>query len=370
MDQPELERRLDQIVEDEVRASFKDVELPPMLQAILRQDRQSDPTLPEISRLRFYKLNARKKRLIQDAVMGRYHADLKNDAILSMAQLREINLKRGEWSVEQEQRMQDLTDETNRLSQELYHDGLNKDKLLGGRLNELCAAFRAMVEGDLDGTPRVPEDRREFANSVFTRWLQWDPARQAEFDLAYAADQGRTVYAPDSDLQLLIDTVPGVDAYDTLSEIQELRDQLQAFVELYTKREELRALQTRHAKIFAESVEQRRDTTEEMARLFYCAAYQDAKGQWVPLGKTHEDVWNLPDEVIDWLLVEVYLFLNGIPDTARDYLEAMGFIAAPRRSGSPAASDGSPAEPTSSADSRPPAATPSGSSSATAAATT
>ncbi len=348
MDQPELERRLDQIVEDEVRASFKDVDLPAELQAILRKDREADPSLPLITRLRLYKLNARKKRLVQDALMDRYHADLKNEAILSTAQLRELNIKRGEWSVEQERKMSDLSDETNRLSQELYHDGLNKDKLLSGRLTELCVDYRLKVEGDLDNTPRVPEAQRQGVLQAFNRWLEWEMARQAEFDAAFAADQGREVYSPDADLQFLLDAVPGVDAYDVLVEIQDLRDKLQGFVELLEKRSQLRELQVRHAKIFAESVEQRRDTTEEMARVFYCCAW-DSKGQWVPLGKTHEDVWNLPDEVIEWLLVEVYLFLNGIPDAAREYLEAMGFIAAPRRSGSATASAGSPAEPTSNA---------------------
>jgi len=48
------------------------------------------------------------------------------------------------------------------------------------------------------------------------------------------------------------------------------------------------------------------------------------------------------DKILNWLIVETYFFLNGLPDTARAYLETMGFIAAPLPSGSDGASDASP----------------------------
>jgi hypothetical protein len=41
-------------------------------------------------------------------------------------------------------------------------------------------------------------------------------------------------------------------------------------------------------------------------------------------------LWEFPDEVIQWLLIESYFFHNAIPDEARPYLEAYGFLQAGR----------------------------------------
>jgi hypothetical protein len=341
MDQ-QTEKRLDQIVEDEVRAAYKDLELPDAWYAILKKDREVEPGLPLFKHVRLYKLTGKRRRLVQDAVMQRYHADLKNEHILSAAQLREINIKRGEWSVPEERRLEELNELVGQESRELYLDGLDPRAAWAGPLTEACGKYRSMIAEDVDGQPRCKAEHRDEAHERFHRWLEWSKERQAEFDRDYAKAQGRESYSPDNDLQWLLDHVGGIEAYEVLDQVQELRDKLVRFVGLLEKRHELDELRVKHAKIFAESVETRRDTTEEMAKVLYCGAYKNEQGQYVPFAAKLEDMWSYPDEILNWLIVETYFFLNALPDSARAYLETMGFIAAPRPNGSAGASDASP----------------------------
>ena len=109
------------------------------------------------------------------------------------------------------------------------------------------------------------------------------------------------------------------------------------------------------SRIFTDTVESRRDNTEEMARLYVTCERCDANRKPAgPLFPEFDGLWDLPDEAIQWLLIESYFFHNAVPDEARPYLETFGFLREGRKeSGESAPSEPSPDPQTSSSDSAP-----------------
>lgn len=150
----------------------------------------------------------------------------------------------------------------------------------------------------------------------------------------------------------------------TVQDIDDVRDKIRRYVEVLEIRRELMELQAKQARMYGESVESRREITEEFARVYFCTEILDEQGMpQGPLAKTLEGISDFPEEVIHWLQVEVYFFLNGVPEEAREYLSQWGFIPAlPRPTTSPAQPDVSPAEPSAKPDGLPAATTPSPSS--------
>ena len=348
-----IQQRLDQLVEDEVRAGLREVSLPDEYYAILKADRAWDPQIPLFRRIRFRKLTPKIRRQINEAVIKRYHADLKNPDLLSMEQIRKLNIERGEWSAELENKLRDLQEETGRLSRDLYLDGMDQEQQHLVRLGELTEEFQKHLTGIED------VELRNRALRIFQRWLEYTPEVQDAYTTAYAAEQELEAYSFDRDLARLYDVSLPTEAFETLQQIQDERDHLERYVTLLKKRKDLLDLQVKQAKMFTESVEQRRDTCEEMARLFFCTqVMHDGKDQFAPIMTTLDDLWLLPDEIIQWLLIEIYFFLNGIPDEARPYLQSMGFLLAPRSSGAQPASGEQPEEPSSNPASLPVTATP------------
>lgn len=349
-----IQNQIDQIVEDEVRRGFKVLDVPKELQAIMTADRELDSALPVITQVRFTKLTPRKRRLINEAVVKRYHTDLQNKELLSMEQLRRLNTERGEWSDAQDRRIEELQEETGRMARDILAHGHNEDELLR-RLVELSEQYEALVvDATLGDSPKLTEQQAEQCRERFHRWYLFDPTEQAAWDQKYAVLQGKEHYSPDDDYQFLTTTVPNTAVLDVLSEAEELRDVLNKLKEMLRKRRELSELQLKQARMYTNCVEQRRDQTEEYARVFYTTERLEG-GKPFPVVKTLDDLWSLPEEVVAWLLTESYFFLNGIPDSVRPYLEQLGFLAAPRQdtseTGLEQPSDESPAEPASKPDS-------------------
>jgi len=344
-----MQRRMDSIVEDEVRRGFRIKELPENIVESLEAAHAADPTVTAFRKVRFTKLTPRKRRLINEAVVKRYHLDLKNPDILSNDQLRRLNVERGEWSADLERQLEALQNETNQAMRELYLDGFDRRDEWTKVLLEASDRVRVEIAESREGEHRrlLSDPEKTEALDRFTRWMDWSPDVQAEFDTKYATSQGRETYSPDNDQQWLLDRTPSLAFVDALNEIDDHRDKLRRYMDLLGKRRELLELQVKQTKMFAESVEARRDTAEEMARMYYCTeiATETDTGAG-PIAKTVDGAWDLPDDVIQWLLVEVYFFLNGIPDEAREFLAQWGFIGAPRSSGSQPASAESPVEPT------------------------
>jgi hypothetical protein len=221
-------------------------------------------------------------------------------------------------------------------------------------LLEAASAFRKKVE-DL-----VPKAEQEAVIDRFNRWLEYSPDRKGFYTEQYAASQSKEAYSPDYDLHKLMQQVSDIEAAESLNTIDELRDKLTRYVKLQKDRLRLAEMQLKHAKIFADSVEQRRDNAEEMARLYFTTEVVDEADKPVaPLVPEFDQLWDFPEPVIQWFLVEAYFFLNGIPDEAREYLQTFGFLAADAgketisANGESEQSAESPAPPTSKLDSSP-----------------
>lgn len=360
-----MEKRFDDITEDDVRKGFRLKTLPEAVYNVLVEVREAEPTIPDIRRVRFTKLTPKKRRLANEEVIKRYHADLQKKDLLSTEQLKKLNIERGEWSVEKDKRIQYLTDETNRLMKQLHMEGVDKRDQWGPEIivhAEQCREYLASVkEGeDPSGLPELRER--------FERWLEFSADQQNYYDAMYAESQGRDTYSAEADWRFMTDNTPHIGVVDCLNAIEELKLKLRRYVECLTLRGELMELQLKQGKMLAESVEQRRDTCDELARLFFCTERVDEKGMpQGPVTATFEQMWELPDEVINWLLIQIYFFFQGTPDVeeATEFLETWGFIVAPPKTTSDEpkpVSDGSRAEPSSNIDSLPLGETPAGSS--------
>lgn len=314
------EKRLDAVNEDEVRRGYRLKTLPAALHQPMR-----DEQLPVIERVRFTRLNPARRRKIAEIVQRRYHQDLRNPDILSHEQLMKLVTERGEWNEQMTKDMKELQETVNRRMGILYfaQDSDNSVRDLWQKADE----FRALV------AEKVPAEHQRVLLDTFNRWVDYTPDAKEYYDQHHAPAQNRETYSLDLDLQRLYNLLPGHTARTLLDTIEGLRDRVQDLLLLQRDRLRLLELQTKYAKIFSDSAEQRRDNAEEMARMYFCTEKVDEAG--APQGAltaTFEDLYNFPEDVIQWLLLESYFFQNGIPDEAREYLETLGFLGAERGS--------------------------------------
>lgn len=324
----DTQSRLDSLFEDELRRGFRVKELPVELQVQLKVD-----GLPVIERVRFTRLNPRRKSKIADAVQRRYHKDLDDPGILSNAKIIKLVEERGEWTTETSARMLELTDSVNRLQGELYLEGIGEEDWGADRIK-----MTALLREEISKAEYTDKDEQVKVEHVLDRWSDYMPSRRGAYTALYAAEQDAPEYSPDKDMAWLLDRLPSQEASEALSVLDDLRDKAIRFLDLQEKRTELAILQTKHAKIFADSVESRRDQSEEMARVYFCTEIVDAEDNpQGPLCKVLDDLWDFPEEVIRWLIIEHYFFANGMPDAAREYLETFGFLRADRELTEPTA---------------------------------
>jgi len=344
------EKRLDVVVEDEVRQGYRIKSLPEKLLTLLQEDGG-----PDIRRVRFTRLNPGKRRKIAEVVQRQYHRDLKNPDILSRDQVLRHVVERGEWSADMDTEMKDLQERTSREMSLLFFDGA-QDASWATELMKEASAFRDWLK------EVAPGEHQAKLVTVFDRWVDYIPQRQDEYTARFAEDQARERYSHDFDYQQLQILIDHPEVFDRLNAIDDLRDKVSRVMVLQQDRLRLVELQVRHAKIFADCVEQRRDNAEEMARVYFTVDLVGDDNKVLGLlTATFDELWDLPEDVVQWLLVESYFFQNGIPDEAREYLETFGFIKAdrdgetkPSASGDSGASDESPAPPSSSSDSASP----------------
>jgi hypothetical protein len=313
----QTQKRLDQILEDELARGYRIKALPPSVRKQLDTECGA-----AISRVRFTRLNPSRRRKIAQVVQRQYHKDLQNPEILSHEQILKLVGERGEWSKALDDEMDKLREKTNREMGELFLDGIIRDSWTADLL-EAAATFRERVR------EKVAAEDVDGVLTRFDRWLEYAPDRRDEWTQLYAADQGRETYSPDFDLQRLLEKAPDLESVDALNLIDELSSNVARYVSLQRDRVRLAELQLKHVKIFSESVEQRRDNTEEMARLYFTCEVLDENDK--PAGLLAKDfdlLYDFPESAIQWLLVEAYFYLNGIPDEAREYLQRYGFLAA------------------------------------------
>lgn len=343
------QQRLDHILEDEVKRGYRVKAVPASVNEQLEGEGG-----PAISRVRLTRLNPARRRKIAEVVQRQYHRDLQNPEILSREQVMKLVRERGEWTEQLEIEMKELQEKTNAEMGELFLNGIAKDDWTADLL-KATSAFRAKLKA------LVAPEQEDSVERRLRRWIEYTSDQQKAYDEAYASEQGRETYSVDVDYMQLKVAVPDFEAQGYLEQIEDLRDKLQRFIKLQRNRIRLAELQQKQTKIFADTVEQRRDNAEEMARLYFVTERLDEEGRPLgPLVPTFDDLWNWPEDVIQWFLVEVYFFLNGIPDEAREYLQTFGFLKADGEdetirspNGESEPSDESPAPPNSKLDSSP-----------------
>lgn len=361
----EMQSRMDSIVEDEIRRGYRVLEVPADLRSQMTAEHEINTAVPTITKFRFLKLTPRRRSDIARAVVTRYHADLQDKGILSNEQLRTLNIARGEWSIEEDKKLEELQERSNRLMRELTLTGFDPReewaKALGDAASKLLEDFANPAT--TGGRRPVPVELQQEAKSRVQRWLDYRNENLDEYTKLYATELGLDIYNPDKDYVWINDRAPSLETIELIRAVDELRDKLDRYLTLLEVREKLYTLQGKRAKIFAESVESRRDQAEEMGRVYFCAEVLDETGKGAgKLTPTFEGMWELPEDMIQWLLVEAYFFFSNVPLETREFLEQWGFVRAPRRSGSADSPVALPAEPNFKADSTPLAATPASSS--------
>lgn len=316
------QQRLDDILGDEIARGFRVTEVPKSLQEQLAMY-----DLPPIQWVRFSKLNPGRKRRIGELVQKAYHRDMQDESILSEAEIARIAEQRGTWSAADTERMEELQVEVHRTQLELYREGAGTDDWYGEYMDQ-ADQFRDFVTAAYH--EEDPEKEKEVLE-IFERWVGYQPERVQFYSEQYAASQGLTTYSPDRDMLWLYDHCPHPAAGECLNALEDVRDKLVRFIELRRKQVDWATLRDKHARVFSECVESRRDNTEALARVYHCCERVDEKGKYLgPLTKTFDDLWELPEDLVQWFLLETYFFLNGRTKEDREYFEAIGFPIAAR----------------------------------------
>lgn len=351
----DMQRRMDSLVEDEVVRGWRIKHLPDQLVQLLIEMAQVDPLIRPFTRVRFSKLTPRKRSLINKAVVQEYHAQLQQKALLSREAIRRLNIERGQWSVEKEQRLAELDRQVTRVQHELHSEGFNpRERWLEELLTNAEIYRKSLTEPDEAGRLMNSPELNEESERRFSRWLNYTPQQLADYTASYAQEQGLVEYSEMADFQWLMDHAPSLKGAEALAQIEGLRDKLERYMAYLDGLGERNVLKEQELRMYAGSVESSQETLEEMARVFYITEVLDDDGQSLgPITADFGDLEALPDEVIKWLIYESYFFLNNTPDEAREFLHQWGFLQAPQPSGSPESSDGLLAEPNSKSDSEP-----------------
>lgn len=321
-EEKDLHTYIDTAVEDEINRNYTVEKLPDDLVHSLEQAHHDTPEVSPFTHIKFTRLTPRKQRLIKSAVSKLYYKDVQDDAILSNGQLLEINKKRGEWDNEREKNIEQLQGETGVLMRLLYSGGIQASQEWGEDLEKLYDK----MEEDLEASEKPQEFKAHF-KMVLDRWLNYTEAEQEMYDSTHGKEQELEVYSLDRDLVYLTTEAPTTESSENIVLLDEITYKIRQSIVLLSKQEKLRDLLEDRYKIFNDSVESRRDINESMSRIFYGAASCNEEGDNVEfLAEDMDGLFDFPEDVIQWLLNESYMFNEAVPKETRDLLEAWGFI--------------------------------------------
>lgn len=315
-----VEQRNDVIVEDDLRRGWRVSEVPADLQAAL-----ASTGVATFTHVRLTRLNPTRRRKITEVVQRAFFKDLQDQELLSNEQVKVLVEGRGAWTPKHESRMRELYDRTQPHMATLYHEGVRRSNEWLEGLDE----HRTKLFTLIDASERTDDEKAEFKRR-FTRWFDYTPVRQEAYQAEYPDALGTDgKYYPDRDLSWLMDSAPTLEGVDVLQDLDDLNGKVQNFVNLVTERDEYETLHRTRLRIFANTVESRRDNAEEMARVYFCSERSDAEGN--PLGSLvakFEDLYEFPDTMITWLVEEAFFFHNGIPPETREFLKKFSFTGA------------------------------------------
>jgi hypothetical protein len=312
------EQRNDAIAEDDIRRGWAVSEVPDTLKVELKE-----AGLKPFEHIRMTRLNPTRRRKITEVVQRAYFRDLKDSDLLSNAQVKELVETRGEWTPKHEQRLAQLQERTQSKMMTLYHEGVRRSKEW---LEQIGAHRERFVE--IVNESDKPDNIKEELKERFERWAAYSPKMQTEYQERYPTALVDGLYYPDRDLGWLMDNSPTLEVADLLEDVDNINLRIHNFITLVEERNEYDELRVTRLRIFANTVESRRDNAEEVARVFFCTEVCNAEGTPIgPLSTDFEKMYDLPDSVISWLVEEQFFFHNAIPRETQEMLKGFGFLS-------------------------------------------
>ena len=244
------------------------------------------------------------ERDIAEARRRSYHADLRNEEVLSRKQIENILEARGVWTKEQSDRIEELGNRTTELMAQITSLGFSDPDAL----------IRELVEVNTDlskafGLEDVPEDEYDDEQKEIAENLE----RFFNLDNMARAEEARFLRSKASNSDVA-DLLNQADAAVYLSGM------ISDFSEA---KQELNELLMEYSKHFGESAEARADRAERLAKIYYCVRTEDGDPVWEDL----ETLWEEDPEVVMWVSNQLYYYENGVSPEASDVLERFGFMA-------------------------------------------
>jgi hypothetical protein len=270
---------------------------------------------PTLGTVRLRRPTSDEDRQIGEVRRKQYQRDLRDEEILSRAEIEKIAIRRGMWAPETTERIEDLTRKVGEAIGILDVIGFES-------LEELLRAYRENVANlyqHAGAEDEVADAVRRFTD------LEGKVAAKDRAKIARAA------------------TTTEVD--DLLDAVTAQRTQIELLHELGKVKRELRDLTERQTRLFLDSIESRTDRAEELARIYYCARHAET-GE--PLWPTYEEIWHVAPETLEVVITEMHDFLYGVSEEFKKTLGKYGFRK--RLTSTPDSSGDSPVQPPSNSD--------------------
>jgi hypothetical protein len=260
---------------------------------------------PKFGTIKLSRPTPRKERLIAEVRRQQYHKDLQDASILAKSQLEQIAIQRGMWSEDKTLRLSNLSHRVGEIMGILDTVGYQS-------VEKVVDEYYALV-----GKLAEQFESQELKDTVV-----------AYFNLDSPSDKKLKVK--------LMKEATSSNVDDMLSEGDLMRDQIDLLHEMAKTRKELNELQVQHTRLFVDSIESRADRAEELAQLYYCISDMDGKHLW----PSFDEIMDQPPEEIEFLMTEMFYFINGITEEFKAILGKHGFVK--RQTTTVEASDDSP----------------------------
>jgi hypothetical protein len=288
---------------------------------------------PTLGAVKLMRPNPDQEMAISEVRRRQYHADFQDRTILSRAEMRAEALRRGIWTMAQEEKV----------------------TLLQTRIGQIMGLLNVVGYQSVDEVIQKFDDATAALAALFAEKPEAQAAVRRYFDINERPDP--------ADHKLIFESATTTAVDDAMSEATLYRTQVELLTELASTRKELQPLMREQVRLFMDTIEARMDRKEELAKVYYCTSTPEG----APLWPTFEAMFRASPSALEVLLEEMYFFEHGISDADRLVLSRHSFTL--RAPTTEASSDDSPGAPTSNSSGESLPSAPTSSSATTASAT-
>lgn len=242
--------------------------------------------MPILGRIVVRRPTPRQDALISEARRKQYHADLKDETILSRAELLDIATKRGMWSAEKTKEMQDLNRTIGEMVTILDFSGYDTEEDISEQYMGIVAFLKE-------------ESEDEEVQAAIDRY----------FDIEVDSDL--------EDAKLIIKNSTGTKFDEQFQKGKLLRTQVDLLKELGKNRTNAEKLQEEYTRLFRDSIESRMERAERMEKLLHCVTREET-GE--PVFSSIEDLMECDPMVLIELQNEMFFFEMGIAENVKEIL--------------------------------------------------